>query len=41
MLLAVVGLAGLADAVAPRSPVAQQILLRLKRKFPPESEVEI
>jgi peptide/nickel transport system permease protein len=30
MLLAVVGVAGLADAVAPRSPVAQQILLRLK-----------
>ena len=30
MLLAVVGVAGLADAVAPRSPVTQQILLRLK-----------
>lgn len=30
MLLAVVGVAVLADAVAPRSPVAQQILLRLK-----------
>jgi peptide/nickel transport system permease protein len=30
VLLAVVGVAGLADAVAPRSPVAQQILLRLK-----------